>query len=479
MRASSEVFFSAPTLVSTSNKDVAGAPTMPLSPGRPIPISGAEFREQFRVPHLNMAAAAAGPAPPPPGGAPPALLSPTRRSGAPPPPQQWYPGAGIPPPPPVQSPAGVGGAGLPPPPQMAANFGLPPPPPVAAAAPVEIATYSSDARYAKFLKMAKLGAAHGQLRPQMLAEGLNPAALDNPNGPIEDLPPSTATNDLISPRMRRPHSDTRELQRPVIEEQPIAVNPADLLSGLKKSSSRTSVTAGVTTSGGAPVPPVDLKLALTKTGTDLSALDKKATIKPSEAVNSPAVQLRKTGKEITLARGGKAGSPRGRGAGAGGGGGPMSPALRGRSSSGAGSPRRGGATTSPRSNDGGDEQAGDEDDEHNTAYDSESARQLNVSGGGGGSGMSTSLELPNLPPQDTSDAVYMALPPELDELSRERELSPRDNDERAESPPLPTAFVTLKRDTLPPGWNQAISVEGATYFWHADGRSVWERPTAP
>lgn len=87
--------------------------------------------------------------------------------------------------------------------------------------------------------------------------------------------------------------------------------------------------------------------------------------------------------------------------------------------------------------------------------------------------MSTSLELPTVPPQDTSDAVYMALPPELDELS------PRDGDERAESPPLPTAFVTLKRDALPPGWNQAISVEGATYFWHADGRSVWERPTAP
>jgi hypothetical protein len=464
-RASSDVFFSAPTLVSTSNKDVAAAPATPLSPGRPIPISGAEFREQFRVPHLNMAAAAAGPAPPPPGGAPPALLSPTRR--AVPPPQQWHPGSNIPPPPPAQAPVG-GGAPLPPPPAAAVGFGLPPPPlaPPAVEAPP---TYASDARYAKFLKMAKLGAAHGQLRPQMLAEGLNPAALDNPNGPIEDLPPSTAaTSDLISPRLRRPHSDTRELQRPVIEEQPTVVNPAELLSGLKKSTSRTSVTAGVTTSSGAPVPPVDLKQALTRTGTDLSALDKKATIKPSEAVNSPAVQLRKTGKEITLARGGKTGSPRGRGGGTGG---PMSPALRGRSS-GASSPRRGGATTSPRSNEGGDDQAGGDDaadDEHNNNNDGgESGRQLNVSGG-----MSTSLELPSVPLQDTSDAVYMALPPELDELS------PRDGDERVESPPLPTSFVTLRRDALPPGWNQAISVEGATYYWHADGRSVWERPTMP
>jgi hypothetical protein len=321
--------------------------------------------------------------------------------------------------------SGVGGAPLPPPPDGGRRLWPAATAAVAAAAPVEAPpTYASDARYAKFLKMAKLGAAHGQLRPQMLAEGLNPAALDNPNGPIEDLPPSTAaTSDLISPRLRRPHSDTRELQRPVIEEQPTVVNPAELLSGLKKSTSRTSVTAGVTTSSGAPVPPVDLKQALTRTGTDLSALDKKATIKPSEAVNSPAVQLRKTGKEITLARGGKTGSPRGRGGGTGG---PMSPALRGRSS-GASSPRRGGATTSPRSNEGGDDQAGGDDaadDEHNNNNDGgESGRQLNVSGG-----MSTSLELPSVPLQDTSDAVYMALPPELDELSRERELSTRDNE---------------------------------------------------
>jgi hypothetical protein len=450
---SSEVFLSAPTLVSSTNKDVANAPTTPLSPGRPIPISGAEFREQFRIPHLSAVAAASGPAPPPPpGGAP--LLSPTRR--AVPPPQQWQPGSGIPPPPPTAP--GGGGMPLPPPPQ---SFGLPPPPPSSVVPAVqELPTYANDARYAKFLKMAKLGAAQAQLRPQMLAEGLNPAALENPNGVIEDLP-YTAPTDLISPRIRRPHANTSEIQRPILDEQqPTVVHPADLLSGLKKSSSRPNVTAGIVNSGAA-APQVDLKLALNKTGTDLSQLDKKATIKPSEATSAPTSQLRKTGKEITLARGGKA-SPRGRGSGNNS---PMSPALRGRSS-GASSPRRGGGTTSPRSNEG-DEYGGDEGDD---GGEHDASTALAASGN-----MSTSLELPTLP-QDTSDAVYMALPPELDELS------PRDgSEERAESPPLPTSFVTIRRggtDALPAGWSQAMSVEGVTYFWHTDGRSVWERPTA-
>jgi hypothetical protein len=495
---------SAPTLVSATNEIVQHA--TPLSPGRagaPVPISGGEQRDlqsrsQMFTPfagvpppppgapaYATMGAAALGAAmPPPPAGAPAyatmSAMPPNSRmaSNAPPPPP---PGMynGIPPPParvspapPQQQqqqqpqqfmmpPAPPGGA-----PPVLGGLTLPPPPPSDSQPEQQQQqqqTYASDPRYQRFLKMKSLGAPVQQLRPQMLAEGLNPAALETPNAVVEDPPPqASATDALVSPRMRRPSNVSS--QPPPEEVAPI--NPADLLSGLKKSTSAKNVSAAVQ----APAPGIEVKL--NKTGTDLSALDKKTLPKPSDASPAPGVQLRKTGKELAPAlapsRSASKLQTRGPGAPVGRAGPgtptPGSPMLRGRSS-----------------NDGLSRNSGRLATSQENANSDEAGGPLTLPG---------LADMANFRAQEAADEQYMELPPELAELAESREsrespspaVSPRnanDSPARSDSPPLPTAFVTLKRggqDALPVGWNQAMTPEGAIYFWHVDGRSVWERP---